>query len=270
MSLPSERQFSSLELSAIIVVAVCVVCVLYMWLVLQTCRAPLRDSSVPWSCPPSLWLRSVWCVSYICGWYYRHVAPLWWETVQFPGVVRHHRGSGLCGVCPIYVVGVTDMSRPSERQFSSLELSAIIVVAVCVVCVLYMWLVLQTCRSPLRDSSVPWSCRPSSWLRSVWCVSYICGCCYRHVEPLWETVQFPRVVRYHCGCGVCGVCPIYVVVVTDMSSPSERQFSSLELSAIIVVAVCVVCVLYMWLVLQTCRSPLRDSSVPWSCRPSLW
>ena len=121
MSLPSdERQFSSVELSAIIVVAVCVVCVL-------------------------------------CGWCYRHVAPLWWETVQFPGVVGHHRGSGLCGVCPICVVGVTDMSRPSERQFSSLELSAIIVVAVCVVCVLYMWLVLQTCRSPLRDSSVPWT-----------------------------------------------------------------------------------------------------------------
>ena len=64
----------------------------------------------------------------------------------------------------VYVVGVTDMSLPSERQFSSLELSAIIVVAVCVVCVLYMWLVLQTCRSPLmRDSSVPWSCPPSSW-----------------------------------------------------------------------------------------------------------
>ena len=110
-----------------------------------------------------LWIRvPVWCVSYICGWCYRHVAPLW-ETVQFPGVVSHHRGSGLCGVCPIYVVGVTDMSLPSERQFSSLELSAIIVVAVCVVCVLYLWLVLQTCRAPLRDSSVPWSCRPSSW-----------------------------------------------------------------------------------------------------------
>ena len=173
----------------------------------------------------------------MCGWYYRHVEPLW-ETVQFPGVVRHHCGSGLCGVCPIYVVGITDMSRPSERQFSSLELSAIIVVAVCVVCVLHM-----------------------------------CGWCYRHVAPLWwETVQFRGVASHHCGSGLCGVCPIYVVGITDMSLPSdERQFSSLELSAIIVVAVCVVCVLYMWLVLQTCRSPLmRDSSVPWSCRPSLW
>ena len=132
-------------------------------LVLQTCRAPLRDSSVPWvvrhHCGSGL---CGVCPIYMCGWYYRHVAPLW-ETVQFPGVVRHHRGSGLCGVCPIYVVGITDMSSPSERQFSSLELSAIIVVAVCVVCVLYMWLLLQTCRAPLRDSSVPWSCRPSSW-----------------------------------------------------------------------------------------------------------
>ena len=215
----------------------------------------------------------MWCVSYICGWCYRHVAPLW-ETVQFPGVVSHHCGSGVCGVCPIYVVDVTDMSLPSERQFSSLELSAIIVVAVCVVCVLHM-----------------------------------CGWCYRHVAPLWwETVQFRGVVSHHCGSGLCGVCPIYVVGITDMSLPSERQFSSLELSAIIVVAVCVVCVLYMWLVLhlqtcrsplsrqfsslelsaiivvavcvvcvlymwlvlQTCRSPLRDSSVPWSCRPSSW
>ena len=61
----------------------------------------------------------------------------------------------VCVVCVLYVVGVTDMSLPSERQLSSLELSAIIVVAVCVVCVLYMWLVLQTCRAPLRDSSVP-------------------------------------------------------------------------------------------------------------------
>ena len=49
-----------------------------------------------------------------------------------------------------------------------------------------------------------------------------------------------------------------------MSSPSERQFSSLELSAIIVVAVCVVCVLVtVMLCVIHRRRPRRPSYDPY-------
>ena len=77
MSLPSERQFSSLELSAIIVelCGLCGVCPIYV-VVVTDMSSPSERQFSSLELSAIIVVRCVWCVSYICGWYYRHVAPL--------------------------------------------------------------------------------------------------------------------------------------------------------------------------------------------------